>query len=84
MIGISSFFTRWKSKELEEIVFRTAVADSFREVLRFELDPLSISYSSNSIFLRISPAVKSAVLLKKEALLEKIREKTTRKVFDIR
>jgi uncharacterized membrane protein len=36
------------------------------------------------VFLKISPAAKSAVLLKKKELLEKIKEKTKRTILDIR
>jgi hypothetical protein len=84
MLGISQFFTRWKNKELDEILFRAAVIDSVKETLRLELDPLLISYSNNTIFLKISPAAKSAVLLKKNELIKKIKEKTIRKVLDIK
>jgi hypothetical protein len=84
MLGISQFFTRWKNKELDEILFRVAVIDSIKETLKFGLDPLLISYSNNIIFLKISPAAKSAVLLKKKELLEKIKEKTRRKIVDIK
>ena len=84
MIGISQFFSRWKNKELDEILFRAAVTDSVKETLNFELDPLLISYSNNTIFLKIPPAAKSAAMLKKKELLEKIKGKTNRRVVDIR
>jgi hypothetical protein len=84
MLGISQFFTRWKSKELDEILFRSAVIDSIKEILRFEIDPMLVSYSNNTIFLRIPPAAKSAVTIKKEDILKKIKEKTKRKIVDIR
>ena len=84
MLGISSFFARWKSKELDEIVFRATIIDSVKEILKFDLDPLLISYSNNIIFLKISPAAKSAVLLKKKELLEKIKEKTKRIILNIK
>jgi hypothetical protein len=84
MFGISQFFARWKSKELDEILFRAAVTDSIKETLKFELDPLLVSYSNNTIFLKISPAAKGAVMLKKTELLEKIKERTKRNVMDIK
>jgi hypothetical protein len=84
MFNIGQFFTRWKSKELDEILFRAAVIDSVKEILKFEIDPLLISYSNNTIFLKISPAAKSAVLLKKKEIIEKIKEKTKRIILDIR
>jgi len=84
MFNISNFFSRFKSRELDEILFRVAVIDSIKETLNFELDPLLISYSNNIIFLKISPAAKSAVLLKKKELLEKIKEKTKRRAVDIK
>jgi hypothetical protein len=84
MFNISQFFSRFKGRELEEITFRAAVIDSVKEILKFEIDPLLISYSNNTIFLKISPAAKSAVLLKKKEIIEKIKEKTKRKVGDIR
>jgi hypothetical protein len=84
MFNISNFFSRFKSRELDEILFHVAVIDSIKETLRFDLDPLLISYSNNVVFLKIPPAAKSAVLLKKKELLEKIKEKIKRKIVDIR
>jgi hypothetical protein len=84
MFNISQFFSRLKNRELEEITFRVAVVDSVREILIFELDPTLISYSNNIIFLKISPAVKGAILLKKNELIKKIQERTKRKVVDIK
>lgn len=69
---------------MDEILFRAAVIDSVKEILKFEIDPLLISYSNNTIFLKISPAAKSAVLLKKKEIIEKIKEKTKRIILDIR
>ncbi len=84
MLNISQFFSRFKNSELEEITFRAAVIDSVKETLKFDLDPMLVSYSNNMVFLKISPAAKSAVLLKKKELLEKIKEKTKREVADIK
>ena len=81
---IGSFFERFRSRELDEILFRAAVIDSIKEVLRFELDPTSISYSNNTIFLKISPAGKNSIFIKKDLILKKIQEKTKRRVVDIR
>ena len=84
MLNISNFFSRFKNRELDEMMFRAAIIDSVKETLKFELDPMLVSYSNNIIFLKISPAAKSAVLLKKKELLEKINGKTKRKVADIK
>ena len=84
MLNISNFFSRFKNRELDEMMFRAAVIDSVKETLKFELDPMLVSYTNNTVFLKISPAAKSAVLLKKKELLEKINGKTKRKVADIK
>jgi hypothetical protein len=84
MLNISNFFSRFKNRELDEMMFRAAIIDSVKEMLKFELDPMLVSYSNNMVFLKISPAAKSAVLLKKKELLEKIKEKTKRTILDIR
>ena len=84
MFNIQQFFSRWKNKELDEILFRAAVTDSIKEILRFDIDSLLISYSNRTIFLKISPAAKSAILLKKNELIKKIQEKTKRNIVDIR
>lgn len=84
MLGIGSFFERFKSRELEEIRFRAAVVDSIKETLDYELDASLVSYSNGMISLNISPAAKNAVFLKKNEILKKIQEKTKRKVTDIR
>jgi hypothetical protein len=84
MLSISSFFERFRSREIEEINFCAAIIDVVKEVLRYDIKPSLISYSNNIIFLKISPAAKSAVMLEKTEILEKIKEKTKRKVVDIR
>jgi hypothetical protein len=84
MFSISSFFERFRSRELEEITFRAAVIDSVKEVLSFDLEPSAISYSNKKISLRSTPAAKSAIFLKKNRILEKIKSRTNRTVLDIR
>jgi len=84
MIGIGSFFARWKNHEFNEISFHEAIACSIREAVKFELEHSSISYSNKIIYLNISPAVKSAVMIKKTEILQKIKEKTNRPILDIK
>ena len=84
MLGISSFFERFRSRQIEETNFRAVTKDVLKEVLQYDIDPSFISYSNNTVILKISPAAKSAVMLKKTEILEKIKEKTKRKVLDIR
>ena len=84
MIGIGSFFERFRSREIEEIRFLSIVIDVIKDVLRFDLDPKSIVYTDAILYIKISPAAKGAIFLKKEEILNKIREKTSRKISDIR
>lgn len=84
MIGLGSFFEKFKSRELDQIAFQAAVVGAVKEVLDYDLDPSLFSYSTGTVFLKISPAAKSAVFLKKDEVLKKIQEKTKRKVIDIR
>jgi hypothetical protein len=84
MIGLSSFFERFRSREFEEMTFRKAVVDAFKEILKFDLDESVFTYSNGTVNLKLSSAAKSAVFLKKNDLLKKINEKTKRKVVDIR
>lgn len=84
MLGIGSFFERFRSRELDEILFRAAVVDVIKEVVRFELDPRAISYANNIVSLNVSSAAKSAVMVKKTEILEKIKGKIKRNVVDIR
>ena len=84
MLGISNFFARWKNHELEEVVFYAAIIDSIKEVIKYELSPSLISYSDTIVTLKISPAAKNMIMIKKNDILAKIREKTNRKVSDIK
>ncbi len=84
MFNIGSFFERFKNHELEEISFRSAVVDSIKETLQYDIDFSLVSYSDATIFLKISPTAKSAIFLKKGELIEKIAKRTKRKVIDIR
>lgn len=84
MLGIGSFFERFRSRELEEIIFYSAVIDSLKEILNYEVHQSVISYSNNTIFLKISPAAKNAVFLKKNEILKKIQDTTKKKVLDIK
>jgi len=84
MLEIGSFFIKWKNRGLQEVNFRATIIDVMNEQFKFELFPSSITYSNNVIYLKVSPAVKSAILLKKMQLISKIQEKTSRKVVDIK
>jgi hypothetical protein len=84
MLGISSFFERFRSRELEETAFRSAVADSVREAAGYELEPAAFSYSNGTVFIQASPAARSAIFLKKGQILKKIAERTRKPVSDLR
>ena len=84
MLGIGSFFERWRNKDLDEIMFRGAIIDVVKDVLSFEIDQSAISYSNGIIFLKISPAAKGAIYLKKTEVIKKIQEKIKNKIVDIR
>lgn len=84
MLSIKDFFSRWKNKELEESILRFAVIEAIRDVLRYDVDEKAVSYSDGTVSLKISPAAKSAILLKKTEILTRIKHATTRKIVDIK
>lgn len=84
MFNISSFFERFKNKELDEIAFRAAIAHSIGTLVRAEIGPDDISYSNNIVFLRLPPAAKASVFLKKTEILSLIQKSTKKTVLDIR
>ena len=86
MIGISEFFRRIKSAHMREILVRTTIRDSLKKIAGVDVGLDSISFSSDSLVLKnVSSAARSAVFIKKTALIQDInRSQTFKKITDIR
>lgn len=86
MFDISNFFKKFQGAFAKEVLIRTAIKDAIRASTGVEIPLTSISFKSGTVFLNdISQSLKSAVFIKKQAILKEISEKQNiREVTDIR
>lgn len=84
MLGIGSFFDKFKNRAAAEVMFRSAIIEAVKETLGYEPGLGDISYTNGIISLKGSSAAKSALMVKKPQLLSLIQKKTARTVVDIR
>ncbi|MBI2096310.1 MAG: hypothetical protein HYT43_01600 [Candidatus Taylorbacteria bacterium] len=84
MFNISSFFAKFKKLGLDKEREKAAVLEVLREVLPVEIKDEVVRIKDGIIRLSGSPALKSAVFLKKQEILEKIKSLTDKSFLDIR
>ena len=84
MLGIGSFFDKFRNRAAGEVMFRSAVVEAVREVIGYEMGLADFSYSNGVITVKASGAARSAIMVKKSELLSLIQKKTARAVVDIR
>jgi hypothetical protein len=76
MIGLGGFFKKVQSSFSKEISLRMTVSGVIRTHVGVEIPIESISYKNKAIILRdVNQAVRSAIFIKKQAILKEIAEK---------
>jgi hypothetical protein len=84
MFNISAYLDKFKNLGLKERLIKEAVSSSIKEVLGFDLDIKNISFKNGEVIFKVSPAIKNAIFIKKEAILANIKNKDIENISDIR
>ncbi len=86
MFGISEFFKKIQGSYAKEILIRTAIKDAILRHTGALVPIAAVTFKGGTVFLNgISQSLKSAIYIKKQAILEEIAEKQNiRIVHDIR
>ncbi len=85
MDGLKGFLTRFKHLEPKEPKMVLEVVTAIQEILGISIPPTHITIQKNVAFLQVSPTIKRAIFVKKEALLTVLkRGEHARDVLDVR
>ncbi len=85
MDGLRDFLSRFKHLEAKEPKIIKLVCASLKEILGITVAESSVVLQRGIVFLQVSPTIKQAVLIKKEALLRSLKESDIAKdISDIR
>ncbi len=85
MDGLKGFLTRFKHLEPKEPKIISEVCLAVQEILGISIPSSHITIQKNVAFLQVSPTIKRAVFVKKEALLTLLKKSEyARDVLDVR
>lgn len=75
MFNISGFFNRVTGSFAKEVVIRSAICDALKEITGIQVPIESVSFKSGTVVLSgINQSQKSAIFIKKQAILKRIGE----------
>ena len=85
MDGLKGFLTRFKHLEPKEPKIVSEISTAIQEILGISIPSTHITIQKNIAFLQVSPTIKRAVFVKKEALLTLLKKgEHAREVLDVR
>lgn len=84
MFNIASYLDKFKNIGQGEKLLKEAIIEAVREATGVEIEAKAINMRNGEAQLKVSPAIKSVIYIKKEAVLAKIKEKTEQRVLEIR
>ena len=84
MFNISQYLEKFKNVGLGERRGKEVIVSSIKEILNLDLDGKNISVKNGEIIFKVSPAIKNAIFIKKEAILKRLKEKSVEYIEDIR
>ncbi|MHB1117976.1 MAG: hypothetical protein ACYCZ7_00385 [Minisyncoccota bacterium] len=73
MIPIEQLLARFKNLTNTEKAKKELVCSSVDKIVGLSIPVSSVSFSKNTIFFKVSPIIKTEILLKKEEFLKHIR-----------
>lgn len=73
MIPLSQLLTRFKSLTNTEKVKKQVVSEIVSSILNFNISLESVSFSKNTVYIKVSPIIKTEIILKKQEILIKIK-----------
>jgi hypothetical protein len=84
MFNISQYLEKFKNIGQGERFLKEAVVSAIKEGLGISLETKVVSIKNGEVTLKVSPAVKNTIFIKKDLILEKIKEKVNQPVLNIR
>ena len=84
MFNITSYLEKFKNLGQGERLVKEMICLVIGEVVHIDLTPAEVQVKNGEVLLKVSPAVKNVIYIKKEAILKKLREKTEQPIDDIR
>lgn len=73
MIPITQLLARFKNLSNTEKAKKEMVCEEIIKIVGIPLSHKQISFSKNTIFLKVQPIIKSEIFLKKEEILKKLQ-----------
>lgn len=83
MFNISTYLEKFKNFGQGEKLLKETVASIIKEAVGIEVETKNICFKNGEVLLKVSPAVKSLVYIKKESILKKIKDKITTPTWNI-
>ncbi len=84
MFNIASYLDKFKDIGQGEKLLKQVIIEVVKEMIGVKIEAKSISMKNGELFLKVSPAIKNLIYIKKEAILSKLKEKTEQRVLEIR
>lgn len=84
MFNISQYLEKFKNIGQSERLLKEAVFIIIKEVVGVEVEAKNISVRNGEIIFKVSPAIKNAIYIKKELILNKINERSASLINNVR
>ncbi len=83
MFNIAAYLDKFKNLGLGERLLKEAIRTSVKEILSFDLDTKNILLKNGEVTFKVSPSIKNAIFIKKNAILKRLAENGVENIEDI-
>lgn len=73
MIPLSQLLVRFKGLTNTEKAKKQMVCEEVSKIINFQIPLETISFSKNTLFIKVQPIIKSELILRKQEILKKIQ-----------
>jgi hypothetical protein len=84
MFNISLYLKKFENLGLGEKLLKEGIISSVKEILNFNLEVKHILVKNGEIIFKVTPAMKNAIYIKKQAILKKMEENGIKNIGEIR
>jgi len=84
MFNISLYLTKFKNIGQGERLLKESISSAIKEVVGLNIETKNINTKNGEVVINVSSAMKNAIYIKKQAILEKIKEKNVENLNNIR
>jgi len=75
MFNISVYLEKFKNLGQREGLIKNEILFVIKEVVGVDIDPKKIKTKNGGLFLGVSPAIKNTIYIKKDLILNKLKER---------